>query len=348
MRAENQYKKFLIAAASLIIIFYILYTLRTVLTPFLISFCLAYFLDPFADKLEEWHVHRTAGIFILILLTGTFIFVSVLLLFPLIKAQIEDVVNNIPGYIHRIQLWIVPAADRIAIGNSKSIQSIIETGLKDLGDIPLTLLSSVTSYTWNAISSVASFIITSVSLLVIPVATFYMLRDIDKIKERCVSCIPPEYTEESMSILKEINGVIENFVRGQVTVSLILTVLYSIGLYLCGTPMWIVIGIIAGFANIVPFMGLIIGMVPAMIITFLQYHDWQHILGVLAVFAVVQGLEGILITPKIIGNRLGLHPLAIIFAVFLGGTVFGFLGVLLAVPAAAVINVCIKRYSNTL
>jgi predicted PurR-regulated permease PerM len=116
-------------------------------------------------------------------------------------------------------------------------------------------------------------------------------------------------------------------------------VLYTIGLSLVGTPSSILLGLVAGAASMVPFMGVIVGFFPSLILTFLQYHDWQHLVGVTAVFAVVQALEGNLITPKIVGERLGLHPVVVLLAVLVGGDLFGFLGILLAVPATAVIKV---------
>jgi predicted PurR-regulated permease PerM len=148
--------------------------------------------------------------------------------------------------------------------------------------------------------------------------------------------------DQVIGVLKEIDGVLNGFIRGQLLVALILAGLYSLGLTLCQVPMGLLIGVIAGMLAIIPYLGLIIGILPALLLSFLQYRTWEPILLVLAVFAVVQVLEGTIITPRIVGNKIGLHPVVVMIVVLLGGTFFGFFGILLAVPVGAVTNVFVK------
>ena len=151
--------------------------------------------------------------------------------------------------------------------------------------------------------------------------------------------VPARSRERVLGLISEIDSVLAGFVRGQLMVGLIMAGFYSAGLFFCGTPMSLFIGLLAGLANLVPYLGLVVGFVPAAILTFMQTQDWVFVFGVAGVFAVVQGLEGMIITPRIVGEKIGLHPVAIILAVLLGAEFFGLVGVIVSGPAAAALNV---------
>ena len=172
---------------------------------------------------------------------------------------------------------------------------------------------------------------------------FYLLRDFDHIVARLGRLIPPRFYSKTTEVVKEIDDVLSQFVRGQLMVATLMAILYSIGLYLCGTPLSLLIGIMAGYANLVPYLGVVVGFLPAVILTFLQTQDWVPLLGVVAVFGVVQAIEGFLITPRVVGDKVGLHPVIIMLAVLIGAELFGILGILLAVPVAAILNVLMRR-----
>ena len=152
--------------------------------------------------------------------------------------------------------------------------------------------------------------------------------------------------------MREMDEVLAGLVRGQLMVGLIMTGLYSVGLFICDTPMSLFIGLVAGLANLVPYLGLVIGFIPAAILTFMHTQDWMSLLSVVGVFMVVQALEGMIITPRIVGEKIGLHPVVIILAVLLGAEFFGLVGVIAAVPAAATLNVLfnhgLKQYKASL
>jgi len=333
---------FFIVGVLLAVIFF--YFSRRVLTPFFIAFALAYLLDPVTDRLESLKISRTFAV--LVLMAGVFSLVTGigLLIFPLLKLQAEHLVSNLPNYIAIMQEWMHPLLG--VVGEPEKIQGILNRELLKIGELPLKVISSITSILWGSVAGLFSFILFLANLVIIPVVMFYLLRDYDLINKKMLSFVPARTREQVLSLIKEIDGVLADFVRGQLMVGLIMAGLYSIGLFFCGTPMSLFIGLLAGLASLVPYLGLVFGFVPAAILTFMQTQDWVLVFGVAGVFAVVQGLEGMIITPRIVGEKIGLHPVAIILAVLLGAEFFGLVGVIVSVPVAAALNVLFTHGLN--
>ena len=333
---------FVVVGVLLAVIFF--YFSRRVLTPFFIAFALAYLLDPVTDRLESLKISRTFAV--LVLMAGVFSLVTGigLLIFPLLKLQAEHLVSNLPNYIAIIQEWMYPLLG--VVGEPEKIQGILNRELLKVGELPLKVISSITSILWGSVAGLFSFILLLANLVIIPVVMFYLLRDYDLINKKMLSFVPARSREQVLSLIKEIDGVLAGFVRGQLMVGLIMAGLYSIGLFFCGTPMSLFIGLLAGLASLVPYLGLVFGFVPAAILTFMQTQDWVLVFGVVGVFAVVQGLEGMIITPRIVGEKIGLHPVAIILAVLLGAEFFGLVGVIVSVPVAAALNVLFTHGLN--
>jgi len=333
---------FVVVGVLLAVIFF--YFSRRVLTPFFIAFALAYLLDPVTDRLESLKISRTFSV--LVLMAGVFSLVTGigLLIFPLLKLQAEHLVSNLPNYIAILQEWMYPLLG--VVGEPEKIQGILNRELLKVGELPLKVISSITSILWGSVAGLFSFILLLANLVIIPVVMFYLLRDYDLINKKMLSFVPARSREQVLSLIKEIDGVLAGFVRGQLMVGLIMAGLYSIGLFFCGTPMSLFIGLLAGLASLVPYLGLVFGFVPAAILTFMQTQDWVLVFGVAGVFAVVQGLEGIIITPRIVGEKIGLHPVAIILAVLLGAEFFGLVGVIVSVPVAAALNVLFTHGLN--
>ena len=333
---------FVVVGVLLAVIFF--YFSRRVLTPFFIAFALAYLLDPVTDRLESLKISRTFSV--LVLMAGVFSLVTGigLLIFPLLKLQAEHLVSNLPNYIAIMQEWMYPLLG--VVGEPEKIQGILNRELLKVGELPLKVISSITSILWGSVAGLFSFILLLANLVIIPVVMFYLLRDYDLINKKMLSFVPARSREQVLSLIKEIDGVLAGFVRGQLIVGLIMAGLYSIGLFFCGTPMSLFIGLLAGLASLVPYLGLVFGFVPAAILTFMQTQDWVLVFGVAGVFAVVQGLEGMIITPRIVGEKIGLHPVAIILAVLLGAEFFGLVGVIVSVPVAAALNVLFTHGLN--
>lgn len=320
-----------------------LYLARRVVTPFFIAFALAYLLDPLVDRMQKWKLSRTAAVILLLTLFFAVTLAGTVILVPLFKVQMEHLAHNLPDYLNTLQEWGRPLMENIAWLEPERIQQTLQEGIQEMGQLPVQLLGDLTKFLWTSLSSVFSAILVAVNVFIIPVAMFYLLRDFDFINTKITHMVPPRIRDSVVDIFKEIDRVLSRFVRGQLMVAAMMAGMYSAGLFICGTPMSLFIGVLAGFASLVPYLGLVFGFVPAAVLTFLQFQEWAPVLGVVAVFGVAQMLEGMIITPRVVGDQVGLHPVAIMVAVLVGAELFGLLGVFLAVPVAAVLNVLMRR-----
>lgn len=320
-----------------------LYYARRVVIPFFVAFALAYLLDPVVDRMEKWKLSRTLSVVSLM----TVFFVSILgaglLVFPLLRLQAENLAKNLPRYIEVVENWLRPVLEKVAGLDQAKIQELLNEGIARFGELPLKVLTFVSSFLWDSLSNLFDILLMAANLVIIPVVMFYLLRDFDEITEKILALIPPRLKETIVDTVSEVDQVLANFVRGQLMVAFLMGALYSIGLFAVGTPMSLFIGFLAGFANLVPYLGIVVGFFPAALLTYLQVQEWMPIFWVMGVFGVVQMLEGVVISPRILGENIGLHPVAIIFAVLLGGELFGLTGVILGVPAVAVLNVLLRR-----
>jgi predicted PurR-regulated permease PerM len=181
------------------------------------------------------------------------------------------------------------------------------------------------------------------NLLLIPVLTFYLLRDWDSLVARFRELLPRRYAKKFIEMSLECDDMLAGFMRGQLMVMFALAVIYTLGLSLIGLELALLLGVIAGLVSFVPYLGLIVGILLAGLAAFFQFADWLPVLQVAIVFAVAQAIEGMVLTPRFVGERIGLHPVAVIFAVLAGGQLFGFTGVLLALPAASVVMVLLRH-----
>ncbi|MGH8057530.1 MAG: AI-2E family transporter [Candidatus Entotheonellia bacterium] len=336
---QTPWVKALIIVLSLGLTLALLYLLRIVLTPFFIALALAYLLDPAVDALQRLRLPRTAAVLLLLvglLAAGA---AMVMVLYPTIRLQGEILASEFPRYVGSLQASLLPFIRRVSQVESGEVQALLQDLLSRVEGLPSQMLHALSLVWGTTLASLRGLVALLLNLLVIPVATFYFLRDIDRIRAAYPSFLPMSYRSWITSRLVEIDSVLSGFVRGQLMIALILMALYSIGLSLVGTPLSVLLGLMTGAANLVPYMGLILGLVPSVGLTFLRFHDWQHPVGVLVVFGVIHLLEGNFITPRIMGPRLGLHPIIILLAVLVGGHLFGFLGIILAVPVAAVLKV---------
>ena len=310
---------------------FLFYLLAPVLTPFFLATLLAYLGDPLVDRLQRWHLSRTTAV--VTVFCGIFLFFAliVLVVIPAIGGQIDRVVGKLPNYGQWLQQSALPrlaALFDITPGEFQ-IDDIIAAIKDNLGS-SATLLKNVLA----KVTGSANWIISFVSYLVlVPVITFYMLRDWDAMVAKTAELVPRKAIGTVTLLVRRSDAVLGGFLRGQLLVMSGLGLIYAVGLTALGLDMAIAIGIFAGLVSFVPYLGLIVGM------ALLQFQDVSHLVGVVAVFGIAQAIEGMVLTPKFVGDRIGLHPVAVLFAVLAGGQLFGFMGVLLALPAAAVINV---------
>ncbi|MDC0206757.1 AI-2E family transporter [Nitrospinae bacterium] len=343
MDRDKNKNLFLISVIVFLVICILLYFSRRVAAPFFIAFALAYLMDPLVDKMVRKGVSRTGSV---LFLMGTFfllLVVACILFVPILSTQTENLMQNIPIYIGIFQDWIRPLLDMVKGLDPEKVEEILNEVLSRFGELPMKALQFSGKLLWGSISNLFNIILMIANLVIIPVVMFYLLRDFDSINKRLLALIPPRLQEKTRELVLEIDKVLSSFVRGQLVVVALMGLMYAFGLFLCDTPMSLSLGLMAGLVNLVPYLGLVLGFVPAAILTFMHTQEWLAVLGVAGVFAFVQGIEGMIITPRIVGENIGLHPVAVIFAVLLGGELFGLVGMLLGVPIVAILNVLFSR-----
>ncbi|NLH50401.1 MAG: AI-2E family transporter [Myxococcales bacterium] len=344
----NKWIKLLVLLAGLCLMFWFIARIHQILTALALAWLLAYICDPLVDRLERRRVPRTAGVAVLAVCLILGAVLIDLILVPTVLHELQRLSQELPNYGDWLTGTLLPQIEA-TLGielprTDADIRGFFYANRDTVNQIAQAVYSPVTSALKNAWSGVLGFITGLLTLLVIPVAWFYLLRDIDRINAGAVELIPLPWREPFAEFMRQVDVIVANFLRGQITVALILGSLYSVGLWLIlDIPLGLVIGLFAGLASIVPYLGLVLGIVPALLMALLQYQDWQHPLGVVAVFLVAQALEGNLITPKIVGDKLGLHPVTVIFALLIWAELAGLLGMLIAVPATAVLQVLAVR-----
>ena len=338
--------KTFVSALGILFFVILVYIAREVLYPFIIAFAIAYLLDPAIDQLETKKINRSVAILLLLSLFFSIAISFFMIVGPLAFSQIEEMGRAAPGYFDRIVEKIKPMLDAIPQFDRDRLEDTLKEGLVALGDLPLKVVKGISASAWAGVSSVMGFALALVNAIIIPVAAFYLLKDFDIIVAKINDRIPPRHRGVVTDFVSKIDVVLSGFVRGQLIVAMIMSTLLSFGLLMTGTPMGLVIGMVAGLANVVPYLAVLVGFAPAVLLTYLEFGDWQHPAMVVAVFGVAQALEGFVISPKVLEESVGLHPVAIMASILVGAHFFGFIGLLLAVPAAAVIKVALEEFDG--
>jgi predicted PurR-regulated permease PerM len=322
------------------VIVYLIWLLAPVLMPFAVAAMLAYLGDPLADRLERMGLNRMWSatiVFVMIMLAVVGVLV---LLIPLIARQVENLISNLPRYGDWAQNTVWPWLQaRLHLDphtfDSDRLLTAIKEHMASIGGVATAVLGKVS----RSGLGIAMWL---TNLVLIPVVAFYLLRDWDRLVAKIDGMLPRSIQPTVAHLASEADKILGAFVRGQLLVMLALGVFYGTGLGVVGLTVGPLIGMVAGLLSFVPYLGFIIGFVAAIVAALVQYGDWTHVLLVCGVFAVGQLLEGYVLVPKLVGDKIGLHPVAVMFAVLAGGYLFGFLGVLLALPAASVIMVVLR------
>ena len=317
----------------------LLYFLGPVLMPFAVSAGLAYVGDPFVDRLQRRMSRTLAVVVVFVALSAVFLPALVLLL-PLLVDQVREFIAHVPDYLAWIQDKGLPA---IGVHLPAELQLDAEN-LKRLAAENLPQAGSLAREVFGTLSrSGGAFLLFVANLLLIPVVTFYLLRDWDHLIAWIDSALPMRTRDTVRGLARESDFVLSGFLRGQLLVMLSLGALYSVGLWIAGVNFALLIGIGAGLVSFVPYLGFVAGLLAASIAVLAQGGGLGPLVAVLVVFGIGQVIESMLLTPWLVGDRIGLHPVAVIFAVMAGGQLFGFTGVLLALPAAAVLAVLLRH-----
>lgn len=327
-------------ALLLLLIGYVLWLLAPVLAPFALSALLAYLGDPLADRLERAGLGRTLAVTLVFGLMSLTVIGVLLVLVPLIERQVAYAILHLPDAVAWFQGSVAPWLQlHLHVPpetfDPQRLVALIKQHWQEAGGIASSVLAGVT----RSGLAVAAWLI---NLVLVPVVTFYLLRDWDTMVARLRELLPREYEPTVVRLARESDAVLGAFFRGQLLVMLALGLFYGLALWLVGIRLGPLIGVFAGLVSFVPYLGFITGLIASLIAAFAQYGDWLHVGLVLGVFAVGQSLEGYVLVPQLVGDRIGVHPVAVIFAILAGGQLFGFLGVLLALPAVAVTMVLLR------
>lgn len=323
---------------ALLVLGFFLWLFSGILLPFIIGMALAYLLDPIADRLERWGMNRLWAT-ITILIAALLIFLLILLIvIPVLVRQLTSFVERLPGYIASLQEFARSVVNS-RLGEYLNIGDI-NTGIED---IVTNSAGAIGGFLGGLLAGGQALVNTVGLLVVAPVVAFYLLYDWDRMIARVDGWMPRDHLETIRRLAREIDDALAGFIRGQGTLCLILGMFYAIGLSIVGLNFGLLIGLVAGLISFIPYVGSIVGFVLAVGVALVQFWpDWITILIVAAIFAAGQFLEGNILQPRLVGSSVGVHPVWLMFALFAFGSLFGFVGMLIAVPATAAIGVLVR------
>lgn len=338
MTLQQKFRFWVIGA---VVVAALLWLLRDVLTPFAAGLVLAYLLDPLADRLERWRLGRLGATLVILVLFVAVLVTALIVIGPLLAGQVSSFIERAPSYVTRLQRLMIEQGGPLLqrIGGERVLEDL-QQSLGDQVGAGLRWFTAFLASLWTGSQALLGIL----SLLVVtPVVVFYLLLDWDRMVAKVDGWVPVTQRTTVRQLAREIDGAISGFIRGQTLVCVILGIMYATGLFLVGLNFGVLIGLTAGLISFVPYVGSILGLVVALGVAFAQFWpDWTMVGLVLLVFAVGQFIEGNILSPKLVGETVGLHPVWVMFALLAGGSLFGFLGLLLAVPVAAAIGVLLR------
>ncbi len=332
-------QQYILVLGALLLCAFFLYVLRSVLLPFAVGIVVAYFLNPSVGRLAKFGMSRAIatsvvmGLFILILIPGIFLFGS------MIVSQIADFIGKLPNYADTFVKRIMPLVEELKTRFTGFSSDNLESMLRENAFGSVNLLGKILK---SVITNGFAFINLLSLLLISPVVAFYMLRDWPEFTDKMRELVPQKYRGNVLEAVQEVNKIVSGYLRGQFCVCLVLGSYYSLGLWSVNLEMGITVGFLAGMISFIPYVGSISGFIMAMALAITQYGTWDKITAVIVVFAIGQFVEGNFLTPKLVGENIGLHPVWVMFALLAGGVIWGLLGMIIAVPVAAIIGVLLR------
>ncbi len=322
----------------------VVWLLGPVLTPFIVAAVLAYVLHPLVERLARRRVPRVVAVTIVEIAAIVMVLAVVLLIVPILSKQLPLLREQIPLLADRANTQLSPWLAHFGIDVALDTASIKAFVLKYLD-------ANLEEWLTTALSSarIGGSILLAVlgNLLLVPMVLFYLLMDWNNLVARIAGLIPPRQRERAHSFMDECDSTLGQYLRGQLLVMVVLAVFYSVGLALFGFDLAVPVGVFTGLAVFIPYVGFGLGLVLALISGMLQFAGWHGIVGVAVVFGIGQVIESFILTPMLVGDRIGMSPLTVIFALLAFGHLFGFVGVLIALPVSAVLVVAVRRLRAT-
>lgn len=325
--------------AAVILFLMLFWALRAVVTPIFFAFLIAYMLDPLVDWFEERKMPRAAGIVVLLVFGITVIAGFLLMVLPGVIRDVADFAGEVPGATRRLLTEWEPVLSSYGISVPHSLSDIFERFGDDAQGVARQAVAPATAVIGWVVGGTASAVAAVIHFFLIPVFSFYLLYDFDRITAAMRDLVPHSRRPLVVKLAGEIDDVLGQFIRGQLLVMLALAVLYAVGYSIVGVRLAIPIAIAAGLVSFIPYVGGSLALILALGMCFFDWQGWDPVIGVLIVYGIVQVLEGFVITPAIVGDKVGLSAVWVLIALLAFGELFGFLGVLLAVPAAAIAKI---------
>lgn len=318
----------------------LLYLLSPILTPFLLAAVIAYICNPMVSRLARNNIPRTAGTILVMLLSLVAFSALILIMVPLFQKEAGRLLDKMPAFLDMLKNHIIPWLEaRLDISlepDMEVLKEAVSEHWQSAGGVAAKILPSLTS----GGMAVVEFL---VNLLLVPVVLFYLLRDWDVLIAQIDEMIPRYWHQQVSKLAHETDRILAEFLRGQLAVIVLMSICYITGLWLVGLEFALPIGLVAGILVFVPYLGMIVGLTLATFAAIMQFQDWSGVIPVWIVFGAGQLLEGMLITPWLVGDRIGLHPVVVIFALMAFGQLFGFFGILLALPVSAIMLVWLRH-----
>ena len=319
--------------------------LREIVVLLVVGYSIAYVIDPILDCLERRRISRPIGVIILALVSLAFVALLALTALPTLADQYRHLIDQLPDQTVRLRQLVLDSAQSVIAYLPESMRASLDPQalMQALPTPDGAMLQRLLAALTTALLSGYSIALTLISLTLLPFIVFYLAVDFDRFHGWFLSILPLRSRKKVAKIAAEINQYVSAFVRGQLIICSILFVLYSAGLGIVGVKLWFLLAVLSGFGQIVPYLGFVVGIVLSSVMSLATFGDLFHLFLVWGVYAAVQSLEGFLITPRVLGESVGLSPLLVIIALFAGGQLFGLLGVFLAIPAAAAIRVLLRH-----
>lgn len=326
----------IIGAVTLVVVLGLAWLLKAALTPLAVAWVIAYLCDPLIDRFEARGIPRSAAIGLLLLGFGAALFGTAFLLIPAMLREMAALSESLPGYVDAALASVAPwLREHLGVALPATVHEALDA-LRGESALPLDAARSLLERVLRTITGTAGAL---VSLLIIPVIAFYLLVEFDRIGRAVLDLVPRGYRDAVAARAARVDGLVSSFIRGQLTICLVLGALYAGGFAAIGIQLAFVIGVVSGLLAIIPYVGGAVAFASAAGMCLLQYGFDAHLVAVVVWYALVQGFEGMLLTPRIMGQSLGMHPVTVILALMIGADLLGFLGLMIAVPTAAVVQV---------
>ena len=340
---SRTFPRWMVAAAAIFAVGWLLYLLRGALTPVFFAFLIAYMLDPVVDRFEARGHSRAVGIAVMltVVLGGLALFLALAL--PGAIRDLVTFVRDLPVKVRALMTIVEPWLAGLGVPMPSSMDDALAQLHVSMGELAKQVAVPAGAVLKSLLGGTLSLLAALVGLLLIPVFAAYLLYDFDRIVAGVRELVPLRHRGLVVEVARDVDEILGEFVRGQLIVMLILAVLYSLAYSILGVHLGVLIGVVAGLLSFIPYVGGGIALVLGVLMSLIYWTGWGQLVGVVVAYSIIQVLEGFVITPRVVGDKVGLSAVWVLFALLVGGELFGFMGVLLALPAAAVVKIFVIR-----